>query len=171
MLVFFLFINSGGFIIIFYQVQSSVKTRMLSSIREGKYKIDQVVKLKLGKDKLYVNTDRITWKGENEFEYNGMLYDIIKIETDHNDVNLYCLSDLTEARIVRIFYYEVNDLASGKMNSSKYKTSLQNLISQALCLSPYKLIYPEDIQEYSSETFLHIPYSNIDIVSPPPKSA
>ena len=100
-----------------------------------------------------------------------MLYDIIKIEEKKNNVILFCLNDLAESRIVKCFNDEVNDLASGKINNSKYKTSLINLISHALCLSPYNLNYPENKQEFSSEAFLNILHLNIDIVLPPPKSA
>jgi hypothetical protein len=169
LLILSLFINSGGFIIIFYQVHSSVKARMTADIRKGDYSIENVVQFRLAKDKLHTDANGFIWKEEHEFEYEGALYDIIKVKEENENVILFCLNDLAESQIIKNFSNEINDLARGKINNSKYKTSLINLILHALYINPYKLDLQNCRQKYFINTTLYIPACFIGILSPPPK--
>ncbi len=167
----FLFINSGGFIIIFYQVQNSVKSKAEEYINSGNYEKDKVVKFRLDKKELYSNVNGIVWKDKKEFEYNGALYDIISIESDSNEVIIYCLNDVAESKIVKNFSQDINDLAAGKLNNSKYKTSLVNLISQALFIFPFHFNRSADQQKYFNRYRLSLLTVILENPVPPPKSA
>jgi hypothetical protein len=171
LLALLLFINSGGFIIIFYQVQNSVKSKAEAYIRSGNYEKDKVVEFRLNKQELYSNVKRLVWKDKKEFEYNGTLYDIINIETNNNEVIIYCLNDVAESQIVKNFSQDINDLASGKLNNSKFKTSLVNLISQALFIFPFHLNKSADQQKYSNRFPVNILTVILENPVPPPKSA
>lgn len=170
LLALFLFINSGGFIIIFYQVQSSVKSRAEYYIRSGSYEMNKVVKFRLDKQELYSNVRGFVWKDNKEFEYNGTLYDVINIESNYNEVIIYCLNDVAESKIMQNFSQDINDLASGKLNNTKYKTSLVNLISQALFIFPFHLTRSADQQKYLNHIPVNILTVILDYPAPPPKS-
>jgi hypothetical protein len=171
LLALLLFINSGGFIIIFYQVQNSVKSKAEAYIRSGNYEKDKVVEFRLNKQELYSNVKGFVWKDNKEFEYKGTLYDIINIETNNHQVIIYCLNDIAESKIMKNFSQDINDLAAGKLNNSKYKTSLVNLISQALFIFPYHLTRSADQQKYLNHTPINILTVILDYPVPPPKSA
>ncbi len=146
---------------------------MSIAIQKGDYGANNSVKFRIHKEKLYINSDGFTWKDNSEFEYGGMLYDIIRIkeEDDGSFAVLYCLNDTAEQKIVKSFNDEVNALAGGKLNNSKYKTSLLNLISQALCLTPFLFNQPDGKQEYSSNNNTNVIPFRADIPTPPPKTA
>jgi len=171
LLIFFLFINSGGFIIILYQAQQSARNQMFRSLREGNYAPDEVVLFKLRIDRLNKNGEGFLWKDSHEFEYKGQMYDIIKMVKDKNRVIIYCLNDISEAKIKAVFNNELTDLANGKLNNSKYTTSLLNLISYALCLNPFHLHCPAERQLFTAELRLNIPPYIKEIPSPPPRTA
>lgn len=171
LLALLLFINSGGFIIIFYQVQSSVKSRAEYYIRSGSYEKDKVVIFRLNKQELYSNVRGFVWKDKKEFEYNGTLYDIINIENNNNEVIIYSLNDVAESKIVQNFSQDINDLAAGRLNNSKYKTSLANLISQALFIFPFRLSRSADQQKYLNHFPVNLLTGFLEYPVPPPRSA
>ncbi len=143
---------------------------MLTAIQENTFGVTNSVKFRINKEKLYTNTDGFTWKDNSEFEFNGMLYDIIKTEVEGDYAILYCLNDITEQEIVKSFNDEVNALAGGKLNNSTYKTSLLNIISQALCINPFEIKQPDDKQQYLSNNTARIIPLPADIPTPPPKT-
>ncbi len=171
LLITFLFINSGGFILLFYQAQNSVRHQMFRSLQNGDYTSDEVVTFRISSSRLNCSGDGFFWKDSHEFEYQGEMYDIIKMVPADGEIILYCLNDKSEAKIKAVFNNEINDLTNGKLNNSKYRTSLLNLISQALCLNPFLLESLEDRQEfkvYLGQSILH--YVK-EIPSPPPRKA
>lgn len=164
-----LFINSGGFIIIFYQAQKSAKQEILCSIKDGKYKIRDIAQFRIDRTDIYRNINGFIWNDKNEFEYKGELYDIINLSAENNSLILFCINDITEEQIVKTFNNEINGLARGDLNNSKVKTSLLNLISQALIKNPADIN-----QYYNYQPFNLIADENIilayrEIPSPPPK--
>ncbi len=171
LLILLLCVNSGGFILIFYQAQLSAKAQMFRSLQEGNYSSDDIVKFRLRGELLYRNGGGFLWKDAHEFEYNGQMYDIVKTVNNDGEIILYCLNDVSEAKVVAAFNNELNDLANGKLNNPKYRTSLLNLISQALCFKPFRLSGPEGKQKFSSDLRINIPNYITEIPSPPPKTA
>ncbi len=171
MLIIFLFVNSGGFIIILYQAQNSARARMMRSLREGTYDPDEVVKFKLSSDRLYRNGGGFLWKDSREFEYDGVMYDIIKLVNYDDQVTIYCLNDVGEAKIKTACDSELNDLVNGRLNNSKYRTGLLNLIFQALCLNPFLLKCPAELQIFTAELRLNILHYIAETPSPPPRTA
>lgn len=162
-------INSGGFIIIFLHVQSNVKSAMLDSIRNGDIAAGNTIEFRIGRGELYKNVKGFIWKDTREFEYGGMMYDIIKMAGDKGEVVLLCINDKTEERIIKAFNDEVKDLASGRLNNSKYKTSLINLISQAVWTNPFQLALPPAMCKYNPYNFLNLTAIITEIPLPPPK--
>jgi hypothetical protein len=171
LLISFLIINSGGFVVIFYQAQHAAKAQMRRSILEGDYTADEVVKFRLVNELIYCDADGYSWKDTHEFEYKGVMYDIIRMVKDNDHVILYCLNDISEAKIKAAFHNELNDVANGRLNNSRYSTSLLNIISQALCLNSFALKSPEKQRKFTPECRQSISPFIKQIPSPPPKAA
>jgi hypothetical protein len=171
LLIIFLLINTGGFIVIFYQAQYFARNQMFRSLREGDYAADEVVRFKLSSDHLNKNGDGFLWKDSHEFEYKGQMYDIIKMVEDNNQVIIYCLNDISEAKIKAAFNDELNDLANGKLNNPRYRTSLLNLISHALCLNLFQLHCPAERQKFTAELRLNLLHYIKEIPFPPPRTS
>jgi hypothetical protein len=169
LLIFLLFINSGGFILVFYTQQLSVKEEIFSSIRRGNYAPSEIIYFTIYKDQLYEDTENFVWNDKSEFEYDGKLYDIIRIVVKDNKLVLYCLNDLAEEKIAKSFEGELNRLVTDAPNDSKVKTSLFNLISQALIYHKYELLPPLNGQRlnYSARESILKYYTKVHL--PPPK--
>jgi hypothetical protein len=164
-----LFINSGGFIILFYQLQQHVKTEILNGIRKGEYNLSEAARFIISKKNLNKNINGFVWENEHEFEYEGRLYDIINISYNDDTALLNCINDITEEKLVKSFNDEVNQLASGKLDNSKIKTSLINLISQALLRNSSGFSPLEDVRKMSDNFVEKILLCDIKIPTPPPK--
>ena len=169
LLTILLFINSGGFIVIYYQVQKSVKQEILSNIREGNLIPDKIEKFRIRKEDLNKTINGFIWSDENEFEYRGRLYDILSIEESDDYFILSVLNDRAEEKIVKSFNDEITQLASGKLNDSRVKTSIVNLISQALVNNVFCLKISFYQYNYFSASAEKILLNDIKIPVPPPK--
>ena len=142
---------------------------MLICIRRGDFPVDRLFEFNIDKNQINKNVNGIIWKDRNEFEYDGKLYDVVyKIEND-DIITLVCLNDLTEEYMVKNFNDEINDLASGKLNHSKFRTSLLNLISQAVFLNSFYLPYETDRHVLFAGFVPELLSVIADIPLPPPK--
>lgn len=166
-----LFINSGGFIIIYYQLQKSAKREMFISILQGNYKAGDVVQFRMSKHQYKNNVNGFNWKTDKEFEFAECLYDIIKISELKDSLILFCLNDKAEEKIAESFHNELNSLARGDINNSKVKTSLINLVSQGLIKNAFELVTNQYLQKYFSIRSKNILLTEKDIPSPPPRLA
>jgi hypothetical protein len=114
-------------------------------------------------------TQKINWKGENEFEFKGKMYDIVKTERSDNEVIVYCVWDEREDELISNFekHCQSNSLRD-KIHFSHY-----SLITTNLLAVKNDLLKPERI---NSRNFLPENYFNYyhsiskQILTPPPKS-
>jgi hypothetical protein len=169
LLSFLLFLNSGGFIIIFFQVQNSVKQEMLDCIKSGKYRSQDIISFAIPTGQFMHNNNGYEWLDENEFRYSGRMYDVVCASDSGELKILYCLNDIPEEKIVSNFNNEINKLARGDLNNSSIKTSLLNIISQALVKNVFSF-------QLATENFISFSSYNEQIIlrereipSPPPK--
>jgi len=108
---------------------------------------------------------------ENEFLYNGKLYDVVRQKTDGVKIIFYCINDTNEEKLI----VELNRYANLNSNQNipvKQKTNLliNNIIKEAL---------PENSKSFFSNTAdfnIHFIYKSlltkqyIPILCPPPKA-
>ena len=172
MLAFLLFVNACGFIIVFHRLRYSAKIEMKEKIRNEGYLDDEVVNIRIRKENLYKNTDRISWEDEKEFRMNNNLYDIIEVVPCVDDpgcLEIHALNDSKEEHILKTFAGRIDQLVNEKLNTPNIKTILFALISQAL---PYKYFSLADvnpgfiiIKNYESSALKNY----ISPTEPPPK--
>jgi hypothetical protein len=117
LLSFFLF-NYIGYFIVFEIEQNDNKKSILAAIKNdsGSLKIEKVII----NDS---NQDEITWKEENEFEFNGITYDVIKKINQGSSIIVYCINDEKETELFnRLGEYVRSNLINdytGKNKSGK----------------------------------------------------
>jgi hypothetical protein len=169
LLAFLLFINSGGFIIVFYSQQLSVKEEIFNSIKDENYLPSEIICFNIKKDLLYEDINGFIWNDKKEFEYNGRMYDVIRVSEGSNESVLYCLNDQAEERILKSFSGEFNRLVTDNPKDSKTKTSLLNLIFQALFYNQFEFSPSLKEQKLSQTVSQTITKFYIEIPSPPPK--
>ncbi len=150
-------------------MQKSVKQEILSNIKEGNFISDKIEKFRIKKDCFNKTINGFIWSDENEFEYRGRLYDILSIEESDDCFILSVLNDIAEEKIVKSFNDEINQLASGNLNDSRVKTSIVNLISQALVNNVFSLEISFYQCSYFSASAGKILFNDIKIPVPPPK--
>lgn len=171
LLIILLSVNSGGFIIIYFQLLNSVRQEMLTSIRDGSINSGESIQFRISKAQYKVNIGGFNWHDSNEFEYKDCLYDIIKISETGNSLILFCINDKTEEKIVKSFNGELNNLAKGDLRNSKLKTSVINLVSQALIKNSFEPARNADTHKYISIHKEKILLNEKEIPSPPPRIA
>ncbi len=172
LLAFLIFINSGGFVIIFYQMRSLINQEMFQYIKCHKYLFDELISFRIPKKDLFNNRNGFIWEKKKEFFKDNKLFDIVEISEDKNDNNyvfVYALNDKREETMVKTFTKNINKLVNDKTKSPKLRTILSNLISQALPIINIKLFFEQTKQNgltYSSQIPLFFYKTPI---SPPPE--
>lgn len=81
----------AGVLVLFKVQQLVVRREIKRQIKRG-----------LRDDELHVitvsseNQHELTWKEENEFEYHGRMYEVVRKQTSHHSVTYYCINDTQE---------------------------------------------------------------------------
>jgi hypothetical protein len=92
------FYNSAGFVILFLHADENNRSEMLERISTHNYLCDLDI-LRIEKNKL----NQLIRKNENEFEYNGNMYDLIKTKSEGDFLIIYCLNDIKEKSLNNMF--------------------------------------------------------------------
>jgi hypothetical protein len=169
LLAFLLFVNSGGFVIVFYSQQLSVKDEIFTSISKSGYAPSEIDYFTIRKDVLYIDGNGFMWNDKKEFEYNGRMYDVIRTVENDTDCVLYCLNDLAEEKLLKSFAGEFNRLVTDDPKDVRVRTILSNLISQALINTEFEVLPSINGQKYNQPGSKSIIRPYIEIPSPPPK--
>lgn len=110
----------------------------------------------------------LKWKHDKEFEFDGIMYDIVRIEESADSVNYYCWADTDETLIV----HKIKSLL-GEKNQKEKKD-----FSRMLNLFLAGLYLPEEAHdfapEYKNPNYYLSEFNCLDHtlkpVTPPPKS-
>jgi hypothetical protein len=143
LLAFLLFLNSGGFVIVFYQIKYSIKHEMFENIKYHKDLLGIVSQFKIHRNNLYKDGQGFIWDGQNEFKIENKLYDVLELVEDINNTNyliIYAINDLKEEMAIKSFSNLIDELVNEKIKSQRINTILLNLITQALIKVNFSLI-------------------------------
>jgi len=110
--------------------------------------------------------NKLIWRDKNEFEFNGKMYDVIRIDENENEYTVYCLNDVKEEILVSNFK-KLNDEKGGQKNCITVKHN--NFVMYAIQISnPYRNRYYNSFSQVLPETRNYNPVS-IDVLTPPPR--
>ena len=136
---------------------------MINSVRD----LSEIHKLKLTK---YEYTRRLNWKDENEFEFEGKMYDIVKTEMNNDEVIVYCIWDKRENELISIYEKHCrNNSTRDKIHSSNFSTNTTNLLAiQNEFSTPGGINFVMFLSEKHANNY-HSVFK--DSLTPPPKIA
>ena len=136
---------------------------LINSVRD----LSEIHKLKFTK---YEFTRRLNWKDENEFEFEGKMYDIVKTEMNNDEVIVYCIWDKRENELISIYEKHCrNNSARDKIHSSNFSTNTTSLLAiQNELSTPGRIDYVMFLSEKYANNY-HSVFK--DSLTPPPKIA
>jgi len=113
----------------------------------------------------------LNWKEENEFEYNGEMYDVAKIEKTGSDIFIYCIRDEMEEQLISNFEKVTGTNSEKDKIASSPQISQTNLHLIAIQneLFPFERI--NDVTLYSEDYFNNYLSIHLKSPTPPPKPA
>jgi hypothetical protein len=161
-LAFLIFVNSAGYIILFWEIQQDIKREMVQKISEI-LPSDALTCIKFLKNEI----SRSEWIEKNEFEYKGSMYDVVKKEETSIYYLLYCINDEKEEILIKNY--------SRQFDANKEKPTQHSSRTFVTLLAPAILkikIFIKRIDTVSSIiNYLGFNYQSIwlDKLTPPPK--
>jgi hypothetical protein len=162
LLAFLIFLNSAGYIILFWQIQQDVKREMIKKISEI-LPSEELTCIKFLKKKI----PRSEWIEKNEFEYNGSMYDVVKKEETSKYYLFYCLNDEKEEILIKNYSRQFDD---NKEKPTQHSTrTLIALVAPAIVKNKTLIKRIDTVS--SINNYLSFNYQSIwlDKLTPPPK--
>ena len=162
LLAFLIFLNSAGYVILFWEIQQEVKKEMIHKI-SGILPSDLLTCIKFQKKDI----SRSDWIEKNEFEYKGSMYDVVKKEETSKYYLFYCINDEKEDILIKNYSRHFDDNKEKPTHNNS--RTLITLIAPAILKNN---ILIKRIETFSSITnHFSFNYNSIwlDKVTPPPK--
>lgn len=159
--------NSGGYIIVYFNLKEIVKEYAMYMIsHSGKH--NDLVRIKIPKSGIN-DKDVFRRIDSKEFLYNKKLYDIAS-ETDKGDsIEYYCIEDKNEIILEELFVQQFSEDETQTKDHQGTKIILRHLITEAISGSVYNMpVAPEREQEYVTINISRLSVYS-DIFTPPPQ--
>lgn len=156
-------LNSCGYLFLYLELKKQNKKEMLNRI-SSYIPDDQLTKIKILKSSMP------HWESTDEFEYNGSMYDVVRME-DKGDYILYsCLNDKKEETIIKNFKRHFDERKNQSRNSS-HNNHFQLVVFTAILNKVFSLQRRNNLlTQIRTRTLIYNSVTK-DILSPPPKSS
>lgn len=153
--------NIGGYYLCFTVLQLKIRTEIKQAIRNG-LKDEDLILFEISDN----SNPAVHWvESEKEFSFKGEMFDVVRIKKQQNKKLYYCINDRKEEQLILNYRKNHN---SEKQTDKKIKTGFNvQFFAQQFVIKNYK--YATNIR-YPNLIFLY-KSNNLDIHSPPPKSA
>ena len=127
LLAFLIFLNSAGYIILFWQIQQDVKREMIQKI-SGIVPDNELTCIKFLKTDISLDE----WKEMNELEYQGSMYDVVKKEESCKYFLFYCINDQNEEILIKNYsrQFDDNKEKTKKMNNFEGGLGINSVLSE-----------------------------------------
>ena len=151
---------SGYYLIFFFQRQH-VRAEMKEILQKKKWEgLVSVIS--------FSSAEEINWEGENEFEDDGQMYDVIEKVESGGKIIIRCISDEKETALVKKLAGTIgHDSQSGKITGNLFHL-LQNLFFSSF--QNTIAFFPAGLDK-SVSPFQKLPFQLREIITPPPQSA
>ncbi|HSZ71954.1 MAG TPA: hypothetical protein VK750_04715 [Cytophagaceae bacterium] len=150
---------------------SSIKHDVEKLRHQDQYKSGQLILFSFNKTEKGTIDATINWHSDEEFFYQGKLYDIIRKKETNDSIHFYCIKDDLENELLMELTKHVMCFthdSSGEPNDSEFKFLLKDFICHDLP-SAEKQVSIKPRITYTSYFFLYIPSSPLSISTPPPR--
>jgi hypothetical protein len=162
LLAFLIFLNSAGYIILFWQIQQDIKREMIQKI-SAILPSDNLTCIKF----LKKDISRSEWIKKNEFEYNGSMYDVVKKEETSQYYFFYCINDQNEEILIKNYSRQFDD---NKEQTTQHSLRIfVTLVAPAILKNKIFVKRTDTVSSISN--YLSFNYQSIwlDKLTPPPK--
>jgi hypothetical protein len=158
-------LNITGYHIIFYLQQQEIKAEMREAIRMQIYNEDETDFVFLLNDKQSMK--QLDWEGDDEFSFNGEMYDVIEKKTENGKLVIRSIADKQETALLN----KVKDHWNQNEKSNKVADELFQLL-QSLFHSPKaeELVLIKPSVNRISFISLRLPSQVKKIPTPPPRA-
>ncbi len=158
-----LIFNSVGFILLFIQTDSDNRTEIKEKISSHNYSPElEIIKIERSK------INFLAEKRDNEFEYNGNMYDLVKIEQEGKYLVLYCLNDTRETNLHKIFSFLVDEYQE-KHHHSNQRSVNHIVLSPAIIKFCYIIKRSDEIKIISTTFISNYNSVILNRLTPPPE--
>jgi len=113
--------------------------------------------------------EKIEWEGNDEFRFNGIMYDIVEKKIENGKLTIRCITDKKETELIKK-YQDITKNNHG--NSSKNKSRILQQLIGGLYTFPVNI---PDAKIFSSEQHHFLKYIpaissfSCDVITPPPR--
>jgi hypothetical protein len=158
-------LNIAGYHIIFYLRQEGIKTEMREAIRMQTYNENETDFVFSLNDKKAMK--QLEWEGDDEFSFNGDMYDVIEKNTDNGKLIIRALADKKETALLN----NTKDKWSHEEKSNKVTDELFQLL-QSLFHSTRteELVFIKPLENRTAFISLPLPSQLKKIPTPPPRT-
>lgn len=147
----------SGYHLIFYLQRAALKSEMKTFLKDQKTHKD-VVQINFTNEEL----SQLEWEGDDEFFFQGEMYDVIQKKNDGNKTVILCIPDKKETALLNEYQ------KTHKRNTSSSVTA-QLFSMQFVLPDNYSLQRPQkSIQKYFGQHFFSLKSLASAIISPPP---
>jgi hypothetical protein len=114
------------------------------------------------------NLNLLIRKNENEFEYKGNMYDVIKAENTSNLIILYCLIDKEEDNLNN-YLHGLIDENRDKHHQNSQRNVSHTVISPVIIKCRYIINRTDEVYSFSPNAILNYKSIILNLLTPPPK--
>ena len=162
LLTFLFFLTSTNYIFLFIERLETIKSQMQERVL-SEYNGPNITILNFS---FADYESKLRWLDTNEFELEGKMYDVIRIEESNNEFTIYCLNDVKEEKLISNY----NNLNNINGNHKSFVTvHHQSLVlyavkNESAFVEKIKSINPQSCISGSNYNSV-----SLDITTPPPR--
>lgn len=157
-------LNISGYHIIFYLRQQEIKAEMRAAIRMQTYSEDETDFVFLLNDKQSMK--QLAWEGDDEFSFNGEMYDVIEKKTENGKLVIRSIADKQETALLN----KAKDHWNQNEKSNKVADELFQLLQSLFHPSTTEeLVFIKPSLNRISFISLSLPSQVKKIPTPPPR--
>jgi hypothetical protein len=158
------FLNITGYHIIFYLRQQEIKAEMRAAIRLQTYSEHETDFSFSVNDKH--SMDQLDWEGDDEFSFNGEMYDVIEKRVENGKLIIRAIADKREMALLN----KVKDHWNQSEKSNKVADELFQLLHSLFHSSKAEeLLFIKPLVDRNSFISLPLPSQVKQIPTPPPR--
>lgn len=113
-IAFLIFLNSAGYIVIFWELQQETKREMIQKIA-GDIPENELTCITINKKEISVSE----FREKDELEYKGSMYDVVNKKENDKYYTFYCVNDVKESQLIKNFgtHFDENKEKTNQNNS------------------------------------------------------
>ncbi len=162
-----------GWVVVFQVVRKQARREVRARIMSG-VPANELHAFVMFEEQIGVDADGRTWEHDGEFEYNDVMYDVVRVEVSADKVVVLAVADLKESAL----YQRIALEAKQQTPATAKHSSLIKLASQILgqpflrpSLIVHRLTGVDCRPLKHRERIVHAVRRSSDVESPPPEGA